>query len=263
MPTLNAIRNGFARATDLIAPRLCSSCDGPLGHLGDRLCGVCWSELALNVGGLACKTCGEESGPHLLADGRCNACRESRSGHIKFHQFIRAGRYDGVLRSLILRFKHRYVLDDLLGGLLANVLASSDGVREVRHWVPVPSHWRRRLKRGYQPTRLLAQRALKAIGQKPADLLHAVKHVDPFHGVAHMSKARRIEAVKGAFRVSPHLDLTGETVGLIDDVCTTGATLAECARTIKRAGATQIVVAVLAKTSELEALPTGVDPDRA
>jgi predicted amidophosphoribosyltransferase len=70
---------------------------------------------------------------------------------------------------------------------------------------------------------------------------------------AGMTAAQRAAAVKGAFRVPRRLDLSGRSVCLVDDVTTTGATLAEAKRALRVAGARRIYAAVLAKTSTLRA----------
>ncbi|HWL92008.1 MAG TPA: double zinc ribbon domain-containing protein [Phycisphaerae bacterium] len=248
-----AVRSGFFRVRDLITPRLCGACLAPMGHRGNALCCECWADLATRISGPYCRRCGEEPGPHLLIDDCCTACRDGRGGQVRFHRLIRVGRYDGVLRTLILRFKRAYVLDDLLGGLLGQAIVSGLAAERVDVWTPVPSHWRRRMERRFQPTALLADRALRALGKHPVALLTMKRYVSEFHAQPHMSFARRAAAIEGAFSMAKGVSVKGKTIGIIEDVMTTGATLAEAARTLRRAGASRAVVAVLAKSNRFAA----------
>lgn len=263
MRAFNSVIAGTSRLIDLVAPRTCAACDVPIGHAGRSLCSTCWAEISVNVAMDYCQTCGEEPGPHLLREGRCTACRESHSGHVKFHRFIRVGRYDRVFKALILRFKYQYTYDELLGGMLSAAIARSDAAAGVDHWIPIPSHWRRKLTRGFQPTLLLARRALTGIKRVPVEGLIATRIVEQFHSRPHVSRTKRMKEVEGAFEVARGIDLKGKAVGLIDDVCTTGATLAEAARTLRHAGAGRIVAAVLARTGHRDDAPIGVDPHSA
>ncbi len=246
-PHLDRVRAGLLRFTDLLAPRLCAGCLDAIGHNSRKLCLKCWTSLAENISSEYCHRCGSESGPHLLIDDCCTACREKRAGRIRFNGFVRVGRYSGVLRELILRFKSRCVLDDLLGGLLAEALRRELGGESVDHWTPIPSHWRRVVRRRFQPTRLLAERAVEKLQFRSSRLLVMTRYVDQFHSRPGLSLKQRQDEVRGAFGVSPGFDLTGRTVCIIDDVCTTGATLAEAARTLKAAGAQRVFAAVLAR----------------
>lgn len=257
-PQLDRVRAGLLRLADLLAPRLCAGCLDTIGHDGRKLCLSCWMSLASNISSDYCRRCGSESGPHLLIDNCCTDCREKRAGRIRFDGFVRVGRYSGVLRDLILRFKSRCVLDDLLGGLLAEALRRDLGGEPVDHWTPVPSHWRRVVRRRFQPTRLLTERAVERLQARSSRLLVMKRYVDQFHSRPGLSLRQRQDEVRGAFCVSPGFDLTGKTVCVIDDVCTTGATLAEVARTLRAAGARRIFAAVLARADRSAArLATG------
>ncbi|HPF41126.1 MAG TPA: double zinc ribbon domain-containing protein [Phycisphaerae bacterium] len=232
----------------LIQPPLCHVCDEPIDRQSDQLCRQCWMEIAELVGGDRCRRCGESRGPHLLIDQQCGACRSSAKGHVRFDGVACVGHYQGPLRSLILSFKRRFVLDDVLGRLLADKLSSAPFVSKIDLWVPVPSHWLRRLRRGYQPSMLLARAALRRLGVAPSAALRLRRWVPEFHRF-HLSKTARRDAIAGAFSVVKAAEIQARSVCLVDDVMTTGATLAEAARSLRRAGAAAVYVAVLAKTA--------------
>lgn len=229
------------------------ACGVAIGDGEDSLCGPCWDRTARVVGGSYCSTCGEGNSPYLLIDGRCGLCLQNKPGRLRFSRFVRVGRYEGPLRRLILRFKHRCVLEKLLGEMLADVIQVRIGPEEVDIWAPVPSPWRRRMRRGFQPTALLAERVARRCGGDLWQVLAMKKYVPPLH--AAMSASERAEEMRDAFKLRPGVIVRGRTVCLIDDVTATGATLSEARRVLRAAGVKRILAAVLAKTSRTSEPP--------
>lgn len=192
--------------------------------------------------------CGEDRQEYLLTDGQCTKCRVGgRWEH--FDGFVRVGRYEGPLRQLILSFKRRFVLDDLLGRLLAEAIMGRFDPAQVDFWIPVPAHWRRRLTVGFQPTFPLASAAAEKWGGAVKPVLAATRYVVPFHTRAGLTAKARADAIRGVFRGVRKYDLAGRTVCIVDDVTTTGATLREARRVLRASGAKRILAAVLAKTA--------------
>jgi ComF family protein len=114
--------------------------------------------------------------------------------------------------------------------------------------VPVPLHRTRLWQRRFNQSALLATRLSNLTG-KPADCLALVRtRATASQGEMPSAKARR-RNVLGAFKMSPkhRMAIRGKRVLLIDDVLTTGATVAACSRVLKRAGATQVMVLTLAR----------------
>lgn len=253
MRALRTVTSDWLRAAaNLLQPPVCHVCGNPIQDQSEQLCAGCWRDTTEIVAGERCSTCGESRGPHLLIDGQCGSCRSrAGGGHVRFDGVACVGRYDGPLRTLILAFKQHFVLDEVLGRLLASKLAATPFAADVDAWIPVPSYWTRRLRRGFQPSMLLARAALHHRDAAPSAVLRLRRWVPEFHRY-HLSKSARSKAISGAFAVSKGLDVSGKSVCLIDDVMTTGTTLAEAARTLRRAGAVAVYVAVLAKT-ELDA----------
>ncbi len=254
MHLVSATRGLLLRTTDLLWPRACLGCPNPLDCDDRDLCPDCWNRMMSSVGGPYCRTCGEARGPHLLIEEQCGPCRRKQPGRARFHRFIRVGAYHSALRDLILRFKRDPQIERILGNLLRDAIGAKIDPQEVDYWVPIPSHWRRRLARGFQPTQLLADRTLGAWGQRTTPLLAMHRHVPEFHRQGGMSAAKRAAAIRGAFRLARCWPLEGSTVCLIDDITTTGATLAEAKRTIAAEKPRRVLAAVLAKTSRLETI---------
>jgi len=146
---------------------------------------------------------------------------------LRFDRFVRVGRYDGALKALVLGFKKRYTLDRLLGDLLADAIQGRVDPASIDYWIPIPSHWWRRLSVGFQPTALLAESAVRRWSGKVVPALVATKYVRALHRRPGMTIAQRAEAVRGVFTVARWASLKDKRVGLIDDVTNTGATLKE------------------------------------
>ncbi len=117
--------------------------------------------------------------------------------------------------------------------------------------VPMPLHWRRRWERGFNQSELLAQEIAKKWN---VPLRQAVRRVKATAPQAGLTNAKRRVNVGGAFAVKGNARLDGARVLLVDDVLTTGATAAACARVLKRAGAAHVALLALARTDRRLAL---------
>jgi ComF family protein len=156
-------------------------------------------------------------------------------------------RYDDASRGMILAFKHgdQTHIAPLLAGWMANV--GEDFLTKANFIVPVPLHRLRLLKRRYNQAALLAQiLAAKAHKHYAPDILQRVRATPP---QGHLSAKQRAENVEAAIKVTPKKakDILGKDVLLIDDVYTTGATIKECAKVLKRAGAGAVYALTIAR----------------
>lgn len=157
-----------------------------------------------------------------------------------------AGAYVPPLSVAIQNFKYgrRLELAHPLGMLLYAALAPvmADWAPDVV--VPVPLHWRRQLRRGFNQAEVLAREVARAT-KLPLDLraLRRIRHVPPQVG---RTRAERLANLRGAFAVGPRASVGGQRVLLIDDVCTTGATLVAAAEPLAHAGAAAIYGLVVA-----------------
>jgi len=229
---------------DLVFPRACMACDAQLDEIDVPLCAACAAGMAKCVSQPYCESCGSDVGPHLLRDGRCTDCQNRRP---PYRRILRVGRYEGVLRDLILRFKVRDMplLDQFLGQRMADIASFAAAGADLV--VPVPAALRRLVQRRYQPSRLLAHPVAKRLGCGCVDALKLARNIDQ---QKNLSAAERVKNVRDAFAVASPAAVVGRAVCLIDDVLTTGATAREASRALRRAGAAQVVVVVLASTQE-------------
>ncbi len=164
------------------------------------------------------------------------------------------GPYDGPLRELCLRLKHgpgswlapwlADVFHDARRAAILNAIGPFDPDDRPPLVVPVPLHWSREFRRGYNQAELIAERLAERLGFR---LTLALRRRRSTSVLAGMSRAERLATLKDAF--TPRRDVHGRTILLIDDILTTGATTATAARALKSAGARRVVACVLARTS--------------
>ncbi|MBI3752936.1 MAG: ComF family protein [Deltaproteobacteria bacterium] len=157
------------------------------------------------------------------------------------------GAYEGVLLEAIHMFKYsgKTSLAKPLGKLMADGF-SNKGCDLV---VPVPLHKTRLKERGFNQSLFLA-RELAAIHNLPVDYIH-LKRIRATDPQINLKEKERVKNVRGAFAAADGKVFIDKHILLIDDVYTTGATIRECGRILKRAGAKGIDVLTLARVVNL------------
>jgi ComF family protein len=172
--------------------------------------------------------------------GRCALCRRGLRGFDAAYSF---GFYEEELRELIHVFKYGRVqtLAKPLGRFLASALPREQTFDVI---VPMPLYWRKRWRRGFNQAALLARELARRTHIPVSNALRRVKDTAAQAG---LTNAKRRRNVSGAFRARNKTALSGQRVVLIDDVLTTGATAASCARALRAAGARQVTLLTLAR----------------
>ncbi|HSH31762.1 MAG TPA: phosphoribosyltransferase family protein [Candidatus Saccharimonadales bacterium] len=152
-----------------------------------------------------------------------------------------ASHYDGAIKELIgaLKYQRAASAAGLAAELLAPLLASH-AIDVVTCVATSPSRYR---QRGYNQARLIAQPLARRLGLPYADLLVRTRDVRQVG----TSRRQRLEQVQGIFEPRRARLIEGTSILLVDDVVTTGATMAECARVLKEAGAKRVWGAAVAK----------------
>lgn len=153
--------------------------------------------------------------------------------------------YDDMVKEGIraLKFQSKSARAAVFGPYLARTAAEYLGGRfDAVTFVPV-SPWRN-FTRGYDQAQLLAEAAAGVWDTKIQKTLAKVRNNPPQSSVK--TPGERRANVLGAYQVRSHGEIRGKRFLLIDDVCTTGSTLAECARMLMEAGAADVVCAALA-----------------
>ena len=242
----------------VLFPSDCRICGLPLLNISRLpVCSDCLSAIHA-IRGRVCSICGERvlsSYAENDSDGilRCPICRRLD------RPFLRAaayGSYDGPLRELIHLLKYNSVRPaaGVLGRMLAEAFAqlkSEFGARQLLV-IPVPLYRRKRRQRGFNQAELIARCALKLVAGGRAllatDVLLRTRETQSQIG---LTSHQRRENMRGAFAVARSAEVIGCEVVLVDDVYTTGTTVTECAKVLRRAGATKVWVATLARTLKL------------
>jgi ComF family protein len=226
----------------ILYPAACAACSRPLAAGEAGFCGACRAAL-VNDPHVACPRCAGTVGPYVPIERGCTHCR---GVHLHFDQALRLGPYEGLLRELILRIK--WSPGESLAEWLASLWAEQAGSRlravGADVIIPVPLHWWRHWKRGYNQSETLARTLATALGLpcRPG----WVRRIRYTPLQVHQTPAGRVKNVHNAFRASFRARLRSRTVLLVDDVLTTGSTCSEVAKALREAGAARIVVAVLA-----------------
>lgn len=246
---MNAPPGSFAhfarRLLDILIPPRCLRC-GSITDMPGALCPDCWESVTF-LAEPHCSCCGTPFDIDLGPDALCASCAGK---HPRFDRARSVFRYDEASRALVLRFKHA----DRTGGAatFARWMARAGAVliADADLIIPVPLHPLRLLKRRYNQAALLGWDLAKLSG-KPCrvDVLARIRHTKP---QGHMGRTGRSRNLRGAFAVKKPAAVEGKRVLLIDDVLTSGATLSECCRQLKGAGAVGVDVLTLARVVRAE-----------
>ena len=227
-------------------PSDCAVCQGTITGVGNHpICRDCW-ETAPKLKRPWCPRCGlpfrSAAALAQSPDHWCAACRERSPSYDCARAAVA---YDGVVAVAIKLFKYQQrqrlatplaawlfpLLDDLAGGV--------DGV------VPVPLHPRRLREREFNQALALAQVVARQSGWPL--WWNVLERKRPTPAQVGLEAVARRRNVRGAFALRRPASVEGKRLMLIDDVLTTGSTVNECARVLKRAGAVSVDVLTVAR----------------
>ncbi|MCX6595213.1 MAG: ComF family protein [Acidobacteria bacterium] len=233
----------LARLLNLAFPEDCRVCGTRLSNFSRvPVCPNCLHAPQPMVAEFACTQCHTPflNDAPLRPNGLCALCR---SGIAMYQAVYSYGFYEGALRKLVHLFKYQRIstLAEPLGQLLVAALPRGERFDLI---VPLPLHWWRRYRRGFNQAALLAKPVSRATGWPVEQLLRRVKNTGAQAGLTRSARRRN---VAGAFRVTDAERLRGKRVLLIDDVFTTGATAAAATAALRRAGAARVAVLTLAR----------------
>jgi len=240
MVSVRKVCSGFF---SLVFPDECRICAAPLHEISRiPVCKACLSKPEPLNAEYFCSCCRT---PFLNAfpldeQGRCALCRLGLNGFDAAYSY---GDYQAELRQLIHLFKYGRVrtLAGPLGKLLALALPRGERFDAI---VPLPLHWWKRWQRGFNQSELLCREIARRTNIPVKKCIRRVKSTGAQAG---LTNAQRRANVSGAFRAKGVRALAGMRVLLIDDVMTTGATAASCARALKDAGARHVTLLTVAR----------------
>lgn len=230
---------------NLFFPIFCRQCDYPLlTQANGYFCPECWN-LPQRIHAPFCTHCGQPHA-HRLGFGAvenfpCAACQPAAS--TSYPRVFAAAAYEGAIAEAIklLKFGDRSHIARLLTEIMADFAQREMNCAQYDNLVPVPLHRVRRRDRGFNQSELLARQLLPIFPWARLNL--SLRRIRPTRTQSTISDHdERHKNVAGAFAVDAEDSFDGETVLLIDDVVTSGGTVSECARALKRAGADRVDV---------------------
>jgi ComF family protein len=225
----------------LIAPR-CAACERPHdAPSAGAVCSSCW-DAVVPFRPPCCDVCGCALLSRQAVDGGAARCKGCTDG-LRVVSLARAvGEYDGALRDIIQALKYggrRSIAPRLSAMMRLHGTAVLSGADRA---VPVPLHWRRQWRRGFNQAAELAA----GLG---LPVSHALKRQRDTRSQTDLPAGRRRANVRGAFRVTDAAAVADACVVLVDDVSTTGATLDACATVLLEAGAREVRSLTAARVS--------------
>lgn len=241
-----AVRRGLPNIKallDLLFPRHCAACGADVDRPDCLVCWECFRGIEL-VDGPICSHCGlkvEGAFSHAFVCGNCHDHPPA------FERARVAGRFQGVLRDLLHAFKYNggvWLCRDL-ADLLHGCLLTHFDVAAIDVVVPVPLAAVKRRARSYNQAALLAHDLARRLERPYCG--EALVRIRNTPSQTRLSAAARHANMLGAFQVAAPDWIRGRTVLLLDDVMTTGATLHEAARALRKGGAARVWAVAVAR----------------
>lgn len=216
----------------LLFPKKCPICDSILNKNENGICLRCYARLP-RVTEPVCRHCGKP-----IADGRAELCGDCGTKRSALKQSMALWVYTEQMKKMIADFKYggQVIRGEFFGNEMFRVGGAWIRDRLIDCIVPVPLHWRKRRFRGFNQAGILAEYLGEHLELPVYDILLRVRDTRPQKNLDDRQRAENLQNVF-AFRE----DESGQfqkmqRVLLVDDIYTTGSTLEECAKTIKKYG---------------------------
>jgi len=226
----------------LALPPRCHVCRQIIPEAGVlHICPDCYADLPF-LKSPVCSVCGIP----MAGVGDDHPCGSCIIKHPPYSVARAALRYEGACRTLIHAFKYQYKshLRRPLGLLTAQILASFAADLKPELLVPTPLHISRLRSRGFNQSVLLAEVLARQWGIPL--LRQGLVRIRPTVPQMELNREQRLRNLRGAFSVKDASLVANRRIMLVDDVFTTGSTLAECARALLQAGCSDVCAVTVA-----------------
>ncbi|MBD0372316.1 MAG: ComF family protein [Pyrinomonadaceae bacterium] len=236
----------YDAALALLYPQGCEACGSFVeSRVDGAACARCWSETRVfSSRDVLCSKCGAflagASPTRKPENVRCRRCEDE-----SFTAARAVGAYEGALRASIIALKREPSVAERLASLLYEA-ALQPPLSHATRIIPVPLHPERERARGFNQAAVLG-RALSHLSRLPLDEASLVRSLHTERHRALMDERARRESVRDAFRVARPRLVEGESILLVDDVFTTGATVSACAAALLSAGAQSVYALTVAR----------------
>lgn len=232
----------FKKITEVIFPNQCLSCNSLIGQEG-LFCISCWQKLQF-ITEPKCKICSQAFEFKIDDELICARCLSFKPN---FDKTIAVFRYNSAIKQIIKNFKYydNSFLAKKLSSLLFAKIAPS--VNDFDFISAVPLHKSRLKYRKFNQSILLAKEVAKKFDKKLYyDLIFRTKNTATQASLKSKERAKNLKSAF-AFNEKYLAEIKNKRILLVDDVMTTGATLDNCAKVLKKAGAKEVIVLVVAK----------------
>jgi ComF family protein len=214
------IKNIFNKILNLILPQKCLKC----GEAGELICEKCLSQVKRN----------EKKLPE-------NTFAVFSYGDQTISEAIKLLKYRGI--KVVAPTFSKYLRENLLDHIAESTMMANLGENEEVLVIPVPLYKDRLKKRGFNQSEVIAKNIIKEIGginlRLDTKTLKRVKNTES--QVSKMTRTKRLINLNNSFQINAPENVFGKIIILVDDVITTGATIAECRKTLMKAGARKVI----------------------
>lgn len=257
----NALTDRFSRSigpaadgvVSALLPQTCAACAAPLDPGGEKglaraLCPACCEQVQSARQVTYCPRCARTARPMAMGVRNCGRCRTEDFWNVK--RIVRVAAYSAEpLRQMLIGLKYAGLerTADVLGGLLADALAAQPWTEFLDALVPVPMHPLRRWQRPCNHAEVLADAVGRRLGIAVQRAAVRRSTYGPSQTVT--SRSQRFANIRGCFAAARSANVADGNICIIDNITTTGATLHEVSKVLRRAGARRIHAAIVARAN--------------
>lgn len=215
----------------ILYPRKCMGCSTFISIDKDAyLCDICYKDFQREFDN-ACQICGR----NIQHKGRCLSCNTAKLHFDKGYSVLV---YKNSVREAILKFKYKgkFNYAQYLGKILCSY-CTTNSIDGYDYITAVPLHKDRYKQRGYNQAKLLGKILAKHTNTPYKDLLIRYKNTLPQNA---LNKSQREKNIKNSFGLINNINLHSKNILIVDDIFTTGSTINECAKILKKNGANSV-----------------------